>query len=132
MKVSRVWYLLLALALVGLPWLLNTLTTPAASTLLQQARMGATLDDTEARPVTLPHRWHEACSECRTAWYHFNIPLSELPREAQAFYLADVADNAAVYLNGRLLGSGGAFTDPVARLGARALLLSAPLFQMRG
>lgn len=126
MKVGRVWQVLLALVLACLPWLLNTATTPAASTLLQQARFGATLDDADAQAVSLPHRWHEACAECRTAWYHFDIPLSALAREPQAVYLADVADNAAVYLNGRLLGSGGSFTDPVARLGARAMLLPAP------
>jgi len=118
---------LLALAVAALPLLLQALTAPPASKLLHEARFGQTVDDAQAHPVQLPHAWHADCGDCRTAWYHFDITLTEPPREAQAVHLAGVGGNAAVYLNGRLLGSGGRFTDPAARLGARVLLLPAPV-----
>ncbi len=130
-RTGPAWYryaaIVLALALVGLPWLLQVWTAPPEATLLREARFGLTVDAANARPVALPHHWRHDCSDCRTAWYHFDIVLDERPREAQAVYLPQVADNAAVYLNGQLLGTGGRFTDPTARLGQRPLWLPAPV-----
>ncbi|MDZ7589672.1 MAG: sensor histidine kinase [Rubrivivax sp.] len=126
--VRRALALLAAAAATLLPWAVDRASAPPASLLVKEAQFAETIDDLRARPVALPHRWHaDGCAGCRTVWYRFDLPLAEPPRDAQAIYLAGVADNAAAYLNGRLLGSGGRFSDPVAVLGARPLLLSAPV-----
>lgn len=114
------------LALVVLPLLLEQAAAPAPPLRVTTAAAGDTVDDERLQATTLPHRWRDACRDCSTQWYRFDRPLAELPREAQAVYLPLVADNAAVYLNGRLLGQGGRFADPVARLGARPLWVQAP------
>ena len=120
----------LALALGALPWGLDFLATPPAPTRLLQASIGATVDDDEARPVALPHSWaREAdggCVDCRTAWYGFELPRDTPPRDTQGLLLPRVGRNAALYLNGRLLGQGGRFADPAARLGPRPLWAEAP------
>ncbi|MBL8341186.1 MAG: hypothetical protein JNL30_06925 [Rubrivivax sp.] len=85
------------------------------------------MDDAQARLRTLPHRWQTDCADCRTAWYRFDLGAAPATHtEAQALWLTSVGRNAAAYLNGRLLGSGGRFSDPAARLGAQALLLPVP------
>ncbi len=116
-----------ALAAALAPWASDWLTSPPPASLLAHAHFGETVDDDLATLRTLPHRWQADCPQCRTVWYRFDIAQAELPRDAQAIYLPVAAQNAAVYLNGRLLGSGGRFSDPAARLGQRPLLLSAPV-----
>ncbi|MDP1649011.1 MAG: sensor histidine kinase [Rubrivivax sp.] len=123
----RVLALAAALGVTALPWLLDYFGAAPASTLLQTARFGETVDDEAAREQALPHRWHTDCKDCRTVWYRFEITQPELPRDTQALLLPAVGQNAAAYLNGRLLGAGGRFSDPAARLGQRPLLLSAPV-----
>jgi signal transduction histidine kinase len=91
------------------------------------AAFGATVDPERMRKVPLPHRWLSDCATCRTVWYRFRLPLAEPPRQTQAVYLPAVGQNAAVYLNGRLLGQGGRFPDPMARLGRRPLWVAVPV-----
>jgi len=117
---------LVVLALVGLPLLLEQAAAPAPQLRVAEAAAGETVDDERLHTTVLPHRWRDDCARCATRWYRIDRPLADLPREAQAVYLPLVADNAAVYLNGRLLGQGGRFADPVARLGARPLWVPAP------
>jgi signal transduction histidine kinase len=114
------------LALVGLPLLLEQAAVPPAHLRVFEAAAGETVDDERLRATALPHLWREGCPDCSTQWYRIDRALAELPREALAVYLPRVADNAALYLNGRLLGQGGRFADPVARLGARPLWVQAP------
>lgn len=120
--------LVLSAALVGsfLPWLLGSLTEPEPGWLLGSAHFGETIEDEPTLERVLPHRWQADCSDCRTVWYRFDITLDQPPRETQALYMAAIGQNAAVYLNGQLLGAGGRFSDPAARLGQRSLLLAAP------
>ncbi|MBL8323429.1 MAG: hypothetical protein JNJ89_00570 [Rubrivivax sp.] len=118
--------LLAVLALVGLPLLLEQAAAPPAQLRLTVAAAGEAVDDERLRATALPHRWRGRCPGCTAQWYRIDRTLTDLPREAQAVYLPRVADNAAVYLNGRLLGQGGRFADPGARLGARPLWVSAP------
>jgi len=115
-----------ALLLALLPWAGERAAQPAAAWLLAEARFGETVDDAGQSRRALPHRWAGDCAACRTVWYRFDITLADLPRDAQAVYLAAAADNAAIYLNGRLLAQGGRFSDPVARLGTRALWAATP------
>ncbi|MBI5716432.1 MAG: ATP-binding protein [Burkholderiales bacterium] len=117
---------LAVLVLVLAPALLEQAAAPAAALREASAAVGETVDDERLRATALPHRWRDDCAACTTLWYRIDRPLADPPREAQAVYLPALADNAAVYLNGRLLGQGGRFADPVARLGARPLWVSAP------
>lgn len=117
---------LAVLALVGLPLLLEQAAAPPLHLRVAEAAAGETVDDDRLRATPLPHLWRDGCGDCSTQWYRVDRPLAELPREAQAVYLPLVGDNAAIYLNGRLLGQGGRFADPVARLGTRPLWVQAP------
>ena len=117
---------LAALLFVALPLLVERAAEPAPEWRRVAAGYGSNVDDEAMRPRTLPHRWRDDCAECSSVWYRLDLLLAEPPRETQVVYLPAVGDNAAVYLNGRLLGQGGRFADPVARLGARPLLVRAP------
>lgn len=118
--------LLFALAWVAFPVVLEWAAAPPAGMRQAVATHGPTLDDDRLAPVALPHRWSDDCATCRTLWYRIDGEMAELPREPLAIYLPAVRDNAAVYLNGRLLGQGGRVADPVARLAGRPLWVSAP------
>lgn len=118
--------LLAALALVALPVLLEWAAAPPAALRITTSAHGPTLDDERLAPAALPHRWSHDCAACSTLWYRLDSEMTELPREPLAIYLPAVRDNAAIYLNGRLLGQGGRFADPVARLASRPLWVSAP------
>jgi hypothetical protein len=138
----RTAWLAVALLLATWPWLVERGTAPPAEWRLTKASFATTVDDPQARPVALPHRWHggaaaEAtgavgsgapdCGECRTAWYRFDLGgATPVRAQPQALWLTDVGRNAAAYLNGRLLGSGGRFSDPAARLGALSMWLPVP------
>jgi signal transduction histidine kinase len=118
--------LLLALAFAGVPFALEWMAEPPAALRVTSAEFGETMDSEAMRERSLPHRWVADCASCRTVWYRFRLQRAEPPREAHAVYLPAVGQNVAVYLNGRLLGQGGRFADPVARLGRRPLWVPAP------
>jgi signal transduction histidine kinase len=118
-----------ALGLLAMLLLGEQAAAPPAAWRITQAAAGAVLDDDRLLPQALPHRWRDdaaAGSGPATRWYRLQRPLAQAPDEAQAVYLPSLRDNAAAYLNGRFLGQGGPFADPVARLGARPLWLPAP------
>lgn len=115
-----------ALVYLALPWLLEHLANPPPALRATTASFGETVHSARMRERTLPHRWLSECSDCRTVWYRFEFALPDPPREAWVLYLPVIGQNAAVYLNGRLLGQGGPFADPAARLGSQPLLVSAP------
>lgn len=102
---------------------------PPAAWRITQAAAGAVLDDERLQPQALPHRWRDdaaAAAGPAVRWYRLERRLEQAPDDPQAVYLPLLRDNAAVYLNGRFLGQGGPFADPVARLGTRPLWLPAP------
>ena len=102
---------------------------PPAPWRITQAAAGAVLDDERLQPQALPHRWRDdaaAAAGPAVRWYRLERRLEQAPDDPQAVYLPLLRDNAAVYLNGRFLGQGGPFADPVARLGTRPLWLPAP------
>ncbi len=122
----RILLLPALLAIAASPWTLDRLVAAPQSLLLGRALFAETIDSDRARERPLPHRWQADCADCRTAWYRFDVAQDDLPLDAQAVFLTAQGDNVAVYLNGRLIGQGGRFADPVARLGPRPLLASAP------
>lgn len=66
--------------------------------------------------VILPNAWSKSMYERGdNGWYQFDIHLTELPNNNWGIYLPHLNMNAAVFLNGVLLGDGGQFTEPIAR-----------------
>jgi signal transduction histidine kinase len=66
--------------------------------------------------VSLPDRWSESRPGVGGfAWYRFEVPGPIAAGEEWAVYLPHVNMNAAAYVNGAPVGSGGRFREPVAR-----------------
>ena len=83
---------------------------------------------TEAwEPVSLPDRWRERRPEAGgPAWYRFEVRGPAAPGETWAVYLPHVNMNAAVWVNGAAVGSGGSFSEPVANNFNRPLHFAFP------
>lgn len=108
------------LALLALAW---ALPAGAASQELREALFR--LDDAPApppgtaawTPVALPDNWRmqrpEAVGEY--GWYRLRYTQASTVDGLQAVFLPKVIMNAAVYVNGRLIGDGGRMDEPVAR-----------------
>ena len=77
-------------------------------------------------PVALPHDWARETPAAALAWYTAELELNVPPNRLWGVYLANVNMNAAVYLNGELLGQGGDFADPAKRLWHQPLYFSIP------
>ena len=75
----------------------------------------------EARKVRLPDYWRKRDYWQGEAWYRARLQLNVPPDRLWGIYLPSVGTNAAVYLNGRLLGSGGRMDAPPARNDFRPL-----------
>jgi signal transduction histidine kinase len=68
------------------------------------------------QPVTLPDEWRERRPEREGfAWYRFELPGPVAPGELYALHLPSLAMNAAAWVNGEPVGTGGSFEEPVAR-----------------
>lgn len=62
-----------------------------------------------------------------SGWYRFQFDYPGLDtHEIYALYLSRLSLNAEAYLNGKKIGSGGAFTEPVSRNWNRPLLFTIP------
>lgn len=64
-------------------------------------------------------------------WYRTPVTLAAPPAELWAVYLPRVAVNAAVLVNGQLVGDGGRFEEPMARNWNRPLLFTVPAGLLR-
>lgn len=90
---------------------------------------GASLpsDDAPWERLALPDQWRMGHpGQTGDGWYRFRFDLPELDPTIHAVYLPRLCMNAAVYLNGVLLGEGGRFGEPVARNWNRPLLFLVP------
>ncbi len=77
--------------------------------------------------VTLTDRWDLARYHTSdNGWYRLSLDLPTLPGDAWGIYLPRFNMNAAIFLNGHLLGDGGQFNEPVARNWNQPLLVHAP------
>jgi signal transduction histidine kinase len=77
--------------------------------------------------ISLPDRWREQRPEAGGfAWYRLEVPGPVAPGEPWALYLPHVNMNAAAFVNGAPVGSGGRFTEPVARNFNRPLYFAFP------
>ncbi len=77
-------------------------------------------------PTVLPDDWWTHAQPQQEGWYRIKLTLNVPPNRLWGIYLPSVTMNAAVYLNNELLGSGGRFTDPVARNWNRPLYFAIP------
>ena len=75
----------------------------------------------EARKLQLPDYWRKRDYWQGEAWYRARLQLNVPPDRLWGIYLPSVGTNAAVYLNGRLLGTGGRMDAPPARNDFRPL-----------
>jgi signal transduction histidine kinase len=88
-------------------------------------------DSVAWRPQSLPDSWPvnhatAVAADVPAGWYRlqFRMPAGFDP--LQTVYLPKLGLNAAVYLNGRWIGDGGRFSEPVARNWNRPLLFLVP------
>jgi signal transduction histidine kinase len=80
------------------------------------------------RAATLPDYWGSARRRSATeGWYRFAVDLDRAPDTLWAVHLLRVSMNAAVWVNGRLVGTGGAFEPEIARNWNRPLLFVLPM-----
>ena len=75
---------------------------------------------------TLPDNWSQTRRGIGgTVWYRFDIQVNDV-NPVYGVYLPRVSMNAAVFVNGLLIGSGGPFSEPVARNWNRPLYFLVP------
>ena len=83
--------------------------------------------DADWRSIALTDHWNLArYQRGGNGWYRLQVTLASPPEEPWGIYLPRFNMNAAVFLNGQLLGDGGRFTDPIARNWNQPLLIHAP------
>lgn len=82
--------------------------------------------DSRWQPLQLPDLWWHRQVVADSGWYRLQVPLERIPDELQGIYLFRLHMNAAVYLNGQLLGDGGNMAEPLARNWNRPLYFNAP------
>lgn len=78
------------------------------------------------QPTTLPDNWQNRTLMVKNVWYRGNLNLTTQPENLWAVLIPALKMNAAIYLNGKLLGNGGSFHDPVARNWMTPLLFTIP------
>ena len=68
------------------------------------------------QPQPLPDNWNlSRPGQGGNGWYRLRFDLPEQPGSLYAVYVRKLSMNAAFYVNGNLIGSGGRFDEPVAR-----------------
>ena len=72
-------------------------------------------DSAPWKPQSLPDNWNLSRPQASGfGWYRIRFVLAQVPTQLYAVYAPKIAINAAFYLNGQYLGSGGVFAFPVA------------------
>ena len=77
------------------------------------------------KEIALPDAWrvnHPGYSG--DIWYRFQLDFKKVPETLWAIYLPRVSMNAAVYVNGKMIGCGGTFSEPIARNWNRPLFFT--------
>lgn len=86
----------------------------------------ADLEARNGKQISLPHNWSREGYTGKNAWYLAALTLNVPPDRLWGIYIPSVGANAAVYLNGRLLGSGGRMMPRPARNDFRPLYFAIP------
>jgi len=82
--------------------------------------------DADWRATTLPDDWQRAARATAEGWYRIHVRRADGDAAPWVVYLPTVLMNAALWLNGRFVGDGGRFDEPVARNWNRPLLFEVP------
>jgi signal transduction histidine kinase len=82
--------------------------------------------ENRAAEYELPHEWRNEYRQNYAGWYSTTLNLEVPPNRLWGIFLPNVRMNAAVYLNGELLGHGGQFEEPMARNWNRPLYYTIP------
>jgi signal transduction histidine kinase len=73
-------------------------------------------DSSSWKPQSLPDNWNlSRPGQGGNGWYRLRFELARQPDQLYALYVRKLSMNAAFYVNGAFLGSGGRFEEPVAR-----------------
>lgn len=85
----------------------------------------------QGKAVTLPHEWRDEFADlpdlqAGQAVYRVKVPFSTLPQGLWSLILPATGNNPAVFVNGKLIGWGGSFQEPVARNTNRSLMFAIP------
>ncbi len=85
----------------------------------------------KGRKVQLPHEWRDDLAaypalNSGRALYRLSFPFKLAPSGLWAVALPATGSNPAVFVNGKLIGWGGSFEQPVARNASRPLLFMVP------
>ena len=84
-------------------------------------------DSAPWREILLPDNWNlSRPDQGGFGWYRLNFELPHAPAELQSIYIRKLSMNASFYVNGTFLGSGGTFSEPVARHWNRPLFFTIP------
>lgn len=79
------------------------------------------------RPQALPDAWRANHPDAGdSGWYRFRFTMPDSHDPLQAVYLPRLGLNAAVFINGKQIGDGGSFDEPIARNWNRPLLFLIP------
>ena len=73
-----------------------------------------------------PFEWKGKGLNSGEAWYEFDIPHEKLPEELAGILITRVYLTADVYLNGKMIGSGGSMQAPLAKNAHRPLYFNIP------
>ncbi len=105
----------------------NRLTLSNAEYIATNATQPNDIQQTNWQPISLPHRWGKDEANTNNIWYRSHLKLESAPEQLWAILIPALKMNAAVFLNGKLLNSGGRFDDPVARNWMTPLIFSIPV-----
>jgi len=90
------------------------------------------LDRHDWQAISLPDLWQKNHPDYNgSIWYRIALQMDAPPENLWAIYLPRVVMNAAVYVNGVMVGSGGRFTQPMARNWNRPLYFTVPKTQWK-
>ena len=89
------------------------------------------LERDDSTTQRLPDDWQQTGYTGDSAWYTAQFSLTEIPSTRWGIYLPTVIMNAAIYLNGELVGLLGQLADPVTRNWNRPLLFTIPPIALR-
>jgi len=77
--------------------------------------------------IELPDMWQSNHPDYGgSIWYHLPLTMNALPTCLWAIYLPRINMNAAVFVNGEMVGNGGSFSQPMARNWNRPLFFTVP------
>ncbi len=83
--------------------------------------MGAKFQWASADEVNLPHDWRDLSAAATEVWYQIEVPLQVPPDRLWGVLIADIEQNAEIYLNGAIAGGYGSMGESPSRYSNQAL-----------